>query len=540
VIERILENWLDNASEKSFQIPFCNVLANEGYQVIHISRHCGMEMGKDIIAISPAGIPCAYQLKGGTGTRITLNQWNALSGQIQLLMINKIIHPSIKTNIHHQSFFVTNKVLEEEVSNAIDQMNRGWFDMGKPDLHLNTIVRGQILEKIKALGSGMLPSELEDMKTFLELYLESGRANLPKNNFIKLLKSVLKINGDARLSREEIKRTIAAGSLVCALSISSFSNEKNHVAVIEAWTLYAIYVLHIAEKNRLSKKFWISSFQIALKAIYDSLGRLCDELIERDSLIEGNPLGDIYFYRPRITLLIAMMSIYSLWRREIGEDFSQHDEFIYNFCIEKHEKMILWGEYCVPQFLAFYWFYRNNDPTPQPDFLIYNLIDTLSKAQSLKDSPSAIPDPYYTIEDLFLDEDLDRYSSRGHSYMIEGLVHLFVRTNWKSYMKKLWPNVTKIAFESFRVKKVYQYYLWHSREGEQYTVWPVLTQHWEKLKSEAFECEGKDIPHLLKQYPSLFLLFICVCPHRAIPESIRWLDSKLFRNDKSNIYGRKY
>jgi hypothetical protein len=123
--------------------------------------------------------------------------------------------------------------------------------------------------------------------------------------------------------------------------------------------------------------------------------------------------------------------------------------------------------------------------------------------------------------------------------MIEGLVHLFIRTNWKSYMKNLWPNITKIGFESFQVDKSIQYYLWRCEEGRQYTEFPALTQQWEDLKLAASECEGEKIPNLLKQNPCLFLLFLFVCPHRTTAESIRWLDSKFFRGDASNIYGRK-
>ena len=55
VIERLLETWLNKANERSFQIPFAHWLAYQGYTVLHVSRHCAMELGKDVIAIAPDG-----------------------------------------------------------------------------------------------------------------------------------------------------------------------------------------------------------------------------------------------------------------------------------------------------------------------------------------------------------------------------------------------------------------------------------------------------------------------------------------------------
>ncbi len=72
MLERAVENWLARASEKSFQVPFCYMLAHEGYTVVHLSHHNAMELGKDVLAIDSEGTPCAFQLKGGN---LTLNKW---------------------------------------------------------------------------------------------------------------------------------------------------------------------------------------------------------------------------------------------------------------------------------------------------------------------------------------------------------------------------------------------------------------------------------------------------------------------------------
>ena len=72
VIERVIENWLTSANERSYHIPFCQLLAAEGEPVIHVSPHGPFEQGKDVITIDKKGKLRAYQLKQGD---IGLAEW---------------------------------------------------------------------------------------------------------------------------------------------------------------------------------------------------------------------------------------------------------------------------------------------------------------------------------------------------------------------------------------------------------------------------------------------------------------------------------
>ena len=145
MLERVIENWLDKANERSFQQPYCYMLSAEGHTIIHLTRHCGMELGKDIITIAPDGTPCAFQLKASD---ISLAKWrNELSSQTLDLVNLKINHPSVDSSKHHRSYLVTNGKIHEEVSRAIDDRNRTWDSQGQPYLHLKTVVRGQLVSR---------------------------------------------------------------------------------------------------------------------------------------------------------------------------------------------------------------------------------------------------------------------------------------------------------------------------------------------------------------------------------------------------------
>ena len=75
MLERLLEGWLDNATERAYQTPFCQMLVARGHKVIHNTRHAPTEFGKDVITVDPDGRVCAFQLKGNPSTRLTLHQF---------------------------------------------------------------------------------------------------------------------------------------------------------------------------------------------------------------------------------------------------------------------------------------------------------------------------------------------------------------------------------------------------------------------------------------------------------------------------------
>ena len=330
MIERLLENWLIRANERSFQIPFCHSLAYEGHTVVHLSRHCAMEMGKDILTIAPDDVPCAYQLKGvDGGGKLSLRSWQEdLGKQLHPLVLGKIVHPSIPNGRAHRAYIVVNGELEEEVSRTIDDFNRGLTESGL-DRKVNVIVRGELFRRFKELQSDFWATNLEDLKTYLELYLEDGRGQLPKEKMASLFEKAIpfETNDGKAPSQSELARSVAGCAIICASSISAFTNAENHLAEFEAWTMYWGYVLGIIQRWDLPQKQVQFAVDIALEAMYSALGRLCDELMNRQYYSEGNVLSDRPLYEVRMTHLLGLMGIYGLWRiQRVRDGTEQHDD----------------------------------------------------------------------------------------------------------------------------------------------------------------------------------------------------------------------
>jgi hypothetical protein len=538
LIERLIENWLTRANERSFQVPYCHWLAYSGHTVVHLSRHCAMEMGKDILSIDRDGTPCAYQLKGVDGAgKLSLSSWRAdLERQIHSLVLGRIVHPSIPGDRPHRAYIVINGEIDETVSRAIDDFNQGLAQRGD-QRKLHVVVRGDLFRRFKDLEADFWPANPGDMKTFLELYLENGQGQLPKAKMATLFESTLPFDSDASKGpgRAEAARAVAACAILCATSISAFTNARNHLAEFEAWTMYSAYVLALAEKWNFSDDYFQFAIDVAHEAIYSALGRLCDELVTRTNFTEGNILTDSQVFKARITHLLGLMGIYGLWKArrlrtgiEINED-CQH-QFLRDFSLGKSKLCWLWGEYAIPQFLANNFFRRTFDPSPGTDLLYGSLLQAIVKLNG--EGKGSLPNPYYDAETflphlLGLEHEELNDSFHRSSYYLEGLLHLFIRANFKQQLRWMFPSITKLGMRHYVPSAPWRYYFWRDRSGKNHHRFLQPPHSWSALKKLAADDAGDDLPPLLKRDPIACLCFLLVYPHRVSASGLRWLSSRL-------------
>jgi hypothetical protein len=234
----------------------------------------------------------------------------------------------------------------------------------------------------------------------------------------------------------------------------------------------------------------------------------------------------------RITLLIAMMSILGLMRRNKGLERTSLDQFIESFCtLSTNHHVFLWGESAVPQILAFFWFRRKFDGTMGTDMLLRILIESIS-IQNHPRSARGLFSPYYSAEEVLphlmgLATEPITEKFCGQSFSLLGLVHMFARRLWMQQMRFLWPNISRIASTYQELDEPWKVFRWHNTDATQVDVLPKHTKTWSELLAESEEHQGITVPETIKDHPILFLLFLCVYPHRMSADRIRWLDHKL-------------
>jgi hypothetical protein len=475
---------LTKANERSYEIPFCQLLTSEGHQIVHLSRHGSLEQGKDILSLGPNGEAFAFQLKGGN---ITNAVWERELAQITRLVEIPIKHPSIPEEMLRRVFLVTNGRLDEEVRLEIVDRNRDWARRGYPTLE--TIVGGQLLQRFLSASTNVWPAELRSAKLLLELYLADGRANLNKSKLQEFILSIISFHKE-KITNAESKRLLASAAIFTTYALSVFVETENHVALFEGWTLYIASLVALVDKYDLEAVIWHGSLELALESISLSFEALIEELKNRQHFSEGNVLVDAPLYRGRMTWLLGLLCAYELWKT-LDEDNYVLDEWVKSFILEHRSQVFLWGEGAIPYFLSISWFLKRIVSTPEPDFLLKELISTICQINNNNTENSrGLPSPYRELEEVVaeingLSEDVSPEDYRGRSYTLESLISLFVRRNWRQEMRKLWPMITYVEFAKFEPDEPWQFCLWRCEDyGRLVVKQPKLTQSWTELREE--------------------------------------------------------
>lgn len=491
-----------------------------------------MELGKDVLALDPKGVPCAFQLKTPDGPRITLRQWREINSQLHDLVTTKLVHPSLPKSKRHRSFLVTTRGIDEEVTRAIVDMNQRWADAGHEYLRLETILGGEIHRDALNLATNLWPTELEYVKTLLEMFLLDGRGPLNHGKLAELLETTLPLAEKIKAGKSQCKRAISSAGVLCAIATCAFAKQDNFVAQIDAWVMFLAHLLAVAERFNIPAKDWAADFQIAEQAIWNLLQSLVDELRHREHLVEGDPMNDAAFRCVRITRLVGLVSLYAMWKRK-REGANAFDDFALEFCGKHRQEIWLWGEGAVPLLLAFYWLWKKVDASPSIDFLLATLIDAICKFNGEQaDREHAIANPYYSesevlAERLGVAETPREEDFRRNSYCLEAIVHLFVRQNWKQEMRAFWPEITRVWFNRFEPLGKWRFFLWRTEKGTHWSVAPEFPKDWYRLRTQSAENVGRSIPATIKKHPILLALLLCVYPHRLTADVARWLDTEL-------------
>jgi hypothetical protein len=524
MIERIVENWLTKANEKSFQIPFCQMLAGEGYVVVHLTRHGSFEEGKDILAIAPDGTPCAFQLKGSDTGKITQKEWAKYIDQVTRLVEIPIKHPSIDEAKERKVFFVTNGELDEEVRVEIAGRNSDWQRRKHPVL--TPIVKGEILTGLMKIHTDLWPEQLTSEKELLELFLANGKGYLDKEKLAHFLENM--IISPAAATKAESPRNLASAAIFTSYALSPFTQSDNYVAVIEGWTIFLACLIAFVEKSKLEKKYWCDSANIAEEAIKIALLDLVGELMSRTNYLAGNPLVDSPFYKGRITWLMGYASVFALWEKMDHPD-KETDQGVLNFLISNYASMSLWGEAAVPQILAVVWAFRMIGLEYKSDQILFDLLVSVIVSS---ETPTGLADPYHglgevTLQQIGLTDKQNAENFRGRSYSLDSLIQLLARRNYRGVLADLWKMITGIHFAEFEPESAWQFCLWNCENGLLSTTMPLTPQSWGELVTKANSISLGKVPTYLVQKPMLLMLFLLVYPHRLTPDNVKYLDDVL-------------
>ena len=524
MIERIVENWLIKANEKSFQIPFCQMLTGEGYKVVHLTRHGSFEEGKDIIAIDPDGTPCAFQLKGSDSGKITQKEWAKYIDQVNRLVEIPIKHPSIDETKSRRVYFVTNGELDEEVRVEIAGRNSDWRRRQHPELI--PIVKGEMLTRFMIIQSDLWPDQLTSEKELLELFLANGYGYLDKSKLAHFLENLL-LNPEAA-TKAEGPRNLASAAIFTSYALSPFTQAENYVAIIEGWMVFLSCLIAYSEKFSLNEKYWKDSAYIAEEAIKIAVSDLVEEMKDRKNFIAGNALVDAPFYRGRLTWLMSFVSLFVLWQRQSNPEWKP-TEWISSFLVANQKSLLFWGEVATPQILAVAWALRSIGLPFNSDRLLFEMLKGIIDRNITN---AGLPDPYHPLGEIVLNETglsdkQHEENFKGRSYSLDALIQLLAKRDFRGVLGENWKQITSLQFVEFQPEKAWQYCLWNCEDGLLNTTIPLAPQSWQDLVKKANSYNLDKIPLYFRNNPVLFLFFLVVYPHRLTPDGAKFIDETL-------------
>ena len=533
MLERLVECWLDSASERSFQAPFCQVLTHQGHAVLHSTRHASIEFGKDLVTLDSEGVINAYQLKGHPGGRLTLREFRTIQAQLHELVHTPIVHPGIESS-QHRSFLVTNGEIEEEVRVYLEAANAKNAHDGYPERTLAIISRGELLGLFQTLGHALWPSEISDMATLTELMALDGASLLPATKLETLVGSLLHVqDGDAlMLKQREAERRVTSAAVLVAVALHRFEAASNHAAMIHGWLTYILCVVACLERHGLKRSTVVDhSILNARKTILRKLQELALEVMGDESGgREPFHLAEGAVYQARTTLVSSLLSVLFLWMDSEAEEHQSIDLGKLRAALKENmQHLLLWGQGATPQLLAFYWFLRRSHAGWGPENFLVTMVDSHLPRWN-NDSWQGLPQPYFGYEDVARhyfrnllenkQNPLLREDTGSGSFFLHGLFLLLVRTNRKVACRRAWPDASRVLERSFIPADSWRFCLHRTNHGKTFTRQWAPTQEWSSMieKAQGGGCEY--VPEGLLSDPILLLLTCIFRPWRATTEVV--------------------
>jgi hypothetical protein len=521
IVERAVADWLTRATERSYQLPFAQVLMSKGYAVIQISTHGPLEQGKDLVAKDNRGRFHAYQMKCGN---INLKVWHEIRGEVDDLIRLPIANPSVPKKSHYTSYLVTNGHVSEEVRRQIDETNQDNDLKGRGYSFLKLIELDELKKLFTDTAKHLWPSELADTRQFLNLLASDGCDFFPKEAFSDFLETWM-----FRAKSPSVARNLISASIVVAAQLlQPFESVENWFAVSEGWTCLSAAILRLAARHEIRPAEWEQSFKLTSAASMNALQSLKEECLSRQDLLEGPLIGDGgYLYRARTVLVMGALSALELSGVRSGRA-EEFDVRLKNWILGNTAHLWYWGESAFPCYLNII---RYLEAVAEKDLAREILESTLKRTLTCNaaDSPGGIPDPYVQVSEVvsgtILAEDnlLDLRQFTASAYELESLVQMAVRRGYRDLLESCWYSISKIQYAEFVPDEPSDYFAWHSAKGRNLSRFSKPTQSYHELELQSVPSASCAIP-FLEIARTVFPFWLMVCPHRASPPLVAIVD----------------
>jgi hypothetical protein len=506
--KKIIENWLTNVNEIGYQIPFCSVLLSHGYTVLYVVRHGPGEHGKDIIARDPTGKLTAFQLKSG---KIRLSDWRKIHDEVRDMVVLPVKYPGVKNSEKHTPILVTNGELTTDAKDSINEYAETWHNNGSEMLEVWT---GQKLLKMFVDSHGSyFPSEVDDFRHLLELYCLNPYERFSSGKFAKFLENISsrELIGNKAIQK---KRSIESLVLLASYIIGQYESALNYLSALEGWTILAITILKVAERDNISARNYTPSLSLVKKAYERNLSLLKQEIIKSPNFIQPQfILTEFILIGTRVTILLG-------W---IAAAYLQNDEEEYKHeIVEVLQREIknstFIGEIDWPSIMILILCFEKISKNDKAKQILTNWVYWIVNSNTGKGAVG-VASPYWTHErviknNLGLLRPHEREGFLKRSFTLLPSLDMMVRRNLRDEIDSVWYHISKITFCNFEPDKEYELLSWENEKGSLDLINWGQPVSWSKWKEEVQKVNLDGFSKLLLAHKEWLLPFVLTYPHR--------------------------
>lgn len=523
IIERAVADWLTRANERSYQLPFAQVLMSNGYTVLQISTHGQLEQGKDIIAKNRKNHICAYQMKCGD---IDLPEWRKIRGEVIDLISIPVCNPAVSKKAPYTSYLVTNGRITEPVRRAIDDMNEDNKRKKRQWSALEVVELDELKKLFIDAERQLWPSELADTREFLNLLASNGADLFPKKSFCQFLETWM---FQESMSSPTAKSLISASIVLVAQLVQPFESLQNWFAVFECWTCTSSSILRLAAKKSLAVPEWKQSYDLAMLGAMNALRSLKEECLSRSDMLEGSPIGDGgYLYRARVVMVLGVLSALELSETHSSQR-QEHDQTLKEWVIGNVEHLWYWGESAFPYYASIVRYLEVVGENARSREILETILHRTVSCNEPR-SPGGIPDPYVSASDVIsdvlhvADDPMDLQRFTGLAYALEAVVQMIARRGYRDLLEKSWPAISRVQLAEVIPDDPSDYFSWHIEKGVHRSPFPAATQSYGELRnqSRSIACDELPYPGIARD---LLPFWLMVCPHRASSRLVAVIDA---------------
>ncbi|MXX71879.1 MAG: hypothetical protein F4205_08425 [Gemmatimonadetes bacterium] len=516
VIENLVDVWLTEASERSYETAFGQLLVIEGHRVIQGPMHHAHEHGKDIIALDSEGNLCAYQLKGGRKGKLDKSAVEEAQNQLFTAAATAVLHPSLPTpRPPDRVYLVTNQHSTGPAQGQIHALSAGNRHRGLAPLQL--IERAELASRFVAAEGRFFPSSPQALNTFLSLFLADGRGELPRRDFFRLLQEIIPVSG-SRPKAAVAGRAISAAALTTAFALRKWADADNHAEIAMGWICYATQVLRAAERYRLGRSHWERPYRLALEETRRHARHLLNEASAADDLTIPDP-AEPFVYAARVVKVCGLVSAWSVSQRiEFGVHRADRGA-AGRLVLRELDYFQVVGEIQAPDYFLSLLAVSEAGNYRLATSMLFRWLNGVAAANQ-RDSTTPIPHPYHAVEDvlhghlslegaIFADEDF-----AGSAYTVHIGVRWAARRLWRQALNASWGNVSRISHYSFEPSGPTDYLTPKSSSGKLTSWFYPSPTSWSTLRSNAEHSDFSVLPRALRRCPE-FVPFYCLSmPHR--------------------------